>query len=127
MQEGFALFDREDRLVMCNSRFGMHMPDIHARSCSRGWGLTTMSAMVSRSPHLALPEGETPRGLGAGRMRRHKDRHVIFNVRLGGDHWVQVSEHRTADGGTVILQTDVTDIIRRNGTSAGSCWTIRPG
>jgi PAS domain-containing protein len=37
---------------------------------------------------------------------------VIFNVRLAGEHWVQVSEHRTADGGTVILQTDVTDIIR---------------
>ena len=36
---------------------------------------------------------------------------MIFNVRLGGDHWVQVSEHRTADGGTVILQTDVTEII----------------
>jgi signal transduction histidine kinase/CheY-like chemotaxis protein len=33
-------------------------------------------------------------------------------VRLAGEHWVQVSEHRTADGGTVILQTDVTDIIR---------------
>ena len=25
---------------------------------------------------------------------------------------MQVSEHRTRDGGTVILQTDVTDIIR---------------
>lgn len=37
---------------------------------------------------------------------------MIFNVRLAGEHWVQVSEHRTADGGTVILQTDVTDIIR---------------
>ena len=31
VQEGFALFDREDRLVMCNSRFGMHMLDIRDR------------------------------------------------------------------------------------------------
>ena len=29
IQEGFALFDANDRLVLCNSRFGMHMPDIH--------------------------------------------------------------------------------------------------
>ena len=29
IQEGFALFDPSGRLVMCNSRFGMHMPDIH--------------------------------------------------------------------------------------------------
>lgn len=109
VQEGFALFDREDRLVMCNSRFAMHMPDVHAR-LHPGLGFADYVAMVSRSPHLAL-EGDTGAGWAEGRMRRHKDEHVIFNVRLGGDHWVQVSEHRTADGGTVILQTDVTDII----------------
>ncbi|WP_295080236.1 PAS-domain containing protein [Tabrizicola sp.] len=109
VQEGFALFDREDRLVMCNSRFAMHMPDVHAE-LQPGLGFAGYVAMVSRSPFLAL-EGESPNGWAEARMRRHKDRHVIFNVRLGGDHWVQVSEHRTADGGTVILQTDVTDII----------------
>lgn len=109
VQEGFALFDREDRLVMCNSRFAMHMPDVHS-ALRAGLGFPDYVAMVSRSPHLAL-EGETEATWAEGRMRRHKDRHVIFNVRLGGDHWVQVSEHRTADGGTVILQTDVTDII----------------
>lgn len=109
VQEGFALFDREERLVMCNSRFAMHMPDVHG-ALRPGLGFPDYVAMVSRSPHLSL-EGEDGATWAEGRMRRHKDRHVIFNVRLGGDHWVQVSEHRTADGGTVILQTDVTDII----------------
>jgi signal transduction histidine kinase/CheY-like chemotaxis protein len=111
VQEGFALFDREDQLVMCNSRFAMHMPDVHAE-LQPGLAFPDYVARVSRSPHLALPEGEGPLEWAQGRMRRHKDRHVIFNVRIAGDHWVQVSEHRTADGGTVILQTDVTDIIR---------------
>jgi signal transduction histidine kinase/CheY-like chemotaxis protein len=111
VQEGFALFDREDRLVMCNSRFAMHMPDVHEK-LQAGLSFADYVVMVSRSPHLALPEGEGGADWAQGRMRRHKDRHVIFNVRMAGDHWVQVSEHRTADGGTVILQTDVTDIIR---------------
>ncbi|MFN4202925.1 MAG: PAS-domain containing protein [Tabrizicola sp.] len=111
VQEGFALFDREDRMVMCNSRFAMHMPDVHAKLRS-GLAFHDYVALVSRSPDLALPEGETPADWAQGRMRRHKDRHVIFNVRMSGDRWVQVSEHRTADGGTVVLQTDVTDIIR---------------
>ena len=31
---------------------------------------------------------------------------------LAANRWMQVSEHRTPDGGTVILQTDVTDIMR---------------
>lgn len=109
VQEGFALFDREDRLVMSNSRFAMHMPDVHA-ALRPALAFADYVAMVSQSPYLAL-EGETGADWAAGRMRRHKDQHVIFNVRLGGDHWVQVSEHRTTDGGTVILQTDVTDII----------------
>jgi two-component system, sensor histidine kinase len=111
VQEGFALFDREERLVMCNSRFAMHMPDVHAQ-LKPGLAFQDYVALVSQSPHLALPEGEGAPDWAQGRMRRHKDRHVIFNVRMTGDHWVQVSEHRTADGGTVILQTDVTDIIR---------------
>lgn len=111
VQEGFALFDREDRLVMCNSRFAMHMPDVHAQ-LQPGLAFADYVAKVSRSPHLALPDGEGVQDWEQGRLRRHKDRHVIFNVRLAGDHWVQVSEHRTADGGTVVLQTDVTEIIR---------------
>ena len=87
-----------------------------------------MSTLVSRSQHLALPEGETPPDWAAQRMRRHQDRHVIFNVRMRRDRWVQVSEHRTADGGTVILQTDVTDIIRAGtARTRASCWTIRHG
>lgn len=111
VQEGFALFDREDRLVMSNSRFAMHMPDVHAQ-LKPGLAFPDYVAMVSRSPHLALPDGEGATDWAQARMRRHKERHVIFNVRMTGDHWVQVSEHRTAEGGTVILQTDVTDIIR---------------
>ncbi|MCU0904536.1 MAG: hybrid sensor histidine kinase/response regulator [Tabrizicola sp.] len=111
VQEGFALFDIEDRLVMCNSRFALHMPDVHAR-LQPGLAFRDYVALVSRSPHLALPEGEGAQDWAEARMRRHKDRHVILNVRMSGDQWLQVSEHRTADGGTVILQTDITDIIR---------------
>jgi hypothetical protein len=111
IQEGFALFDVDDRMVMCNSRFGMHMLDIRAH-LRPGLSFADYVDRVSRSPFLSLPEAETPQAWAVRRMRRHQDRHVIFNVRLAADRWMQVSEHRTADGGTVILQTDVTDIIR---------------
>ena len=43
----------------------------------------------------------------------------MFNVAMRGDAWVQVSEHRTSEGGTVILQTDVTDIIRAERVERG--------
>lgn len=111
VQEGFALFDAQDVLVMCNSRFGMHMMDVHPH-LKPGLTFGEYVDLVSRSRFLQLPEGETPELWALRRRRRHQDRHVIFNVRMVWDRWVQVSEHRTADGGTVILQTDVTDIIR---------------
>jgi len=111
VQEGFALFDAEERLVLCNARFGAHMPDIRDRLVP-GLAFADYVRHVSASRHLALPEGETPEAWRRRRMQRHRDDHVNFNVRLNGNRWVQVSEHRTGDGGTVILQTDVTDIMR---------------
>ena len=111
VQEGFALFDAHERLVLCNSRFGMHMPDIRDR-LQPGLSFQGYVRLVSESQHLSLPEGETPDRWRIRRMERHRDDHVIFNVRMIWNRWVQVSEHRTADGGTVILQTDVTDIMR---------------
>ncbi|MGL4235445.1 PAS-domain containing protein [Tabrizicola sp.] len=111
VQEGFALFDPTDVLVMCNSRFGMHMPDILSKLKS-GLTFNEYIEMVSQSPYLELGDTQTPLTWAFARRERHRDPHVIFNVRLKYDRWVQVSEQRTADRGTVILQTDVTDLIR---------------
>ncbi|MRU14575.1 response regulator [Roseovarius sp. A21] len=111
VQEGFALFNSDEELVMCNSRFGMHMPDIRS-ALVPGLTFTQYVELVSESQFLALPDSETPQQWAQKRMARHADEHVIFNARMIWNRWVQVSEHRTPDGGTVILQTDVTDIMR---------------
>lgn len=111
VQEGFALFGPDDVMVMCNTRFCVQLADVrpHLRP---GLSFHDYVERVSRSAFLALPEGETPETWAVQRRRRHADQHVIFNVRMRWDTWVQVSEHRTADGGTVVLQTDVTDLLR---------------
>ncbi len=111
VQEGFALFDADERLVMCNSRFGLHMPDIRP-SIKPGLRFADYVQIISNSAFLSLPHDETPEGWARRRMAHHTDKSVIFNVRMTGKRWVQVSEHRTPDGGTVILQTDVTDMMR---------------
>ena len=111
IQDGFALFDRHEKLVLFNSRFGLHMPDIQQR-LQPGLHFTAYVGLVSRSDCLSLPEGVTPADWAARRLQRHADDHVVFNVGLSKNRWMQVSEHRTPDAGTVILQTDVTDIMR---------------
>ena len=111
VQEGFALFGPDDVLVMCNSRFCVHLTDVRPHLLP-GLTFDRYVSLVSQSVFLALPEGETAESWAVQRRRRHMDQHVIFNVRMRWENWVQVSEHRTADGGTVVLQTDVTDLIR---------------
>ncbi len=111
VQEGFGLFDADEKLVLCNSRFGMHMPDIRP-ALEQGLDFQTYVKTISQSRYLSMPEGQTRERWVERRMRHHEDEHVVFNVAMKGDIWVQVSEHRTPAGGTVILQTDVTEMIR---------------
>ncbi|MEM8789740.1 MAG: PAS-domain containing protein [Pseudomonadota bacterium] len=111
VDEGFALFGADNRLVLSNSRFCKDLLDI-GPDLMPGLGFSDYVEMISQSRFLALPEGESPAEWAQNRLARHQDEHVVFNVRLIWDRWLQVSEHRTAAGGTVILQTDVTDIMR---------------
>lgn len=111
VQDGFALFDQDEKLVLCNSRFGLHMPDIKDR-LKPGLLFTRYVELVSQSAYLSLPDAVLPEDWKNRRLLRHVDDHVVFNVGLADDRWMQVSEHRTPDAGTVILQTDVTDIMR---------------
>lgn len=110
IDEGFALFDTAEVLVLCNSRFCRDLVDA-LPFLKPGISFADYVKLVSRSSVLALPSGLTPETWAAERMRLHRERQV-FNVGLAGDQWLQVSEQRTTDGSTVILQTNVTDIIR---------------
>ncbi|KAG1715109.1 Non-motile and phage-resistance protein [Nymphon striatum] len=111
VDEGFALFDAQDRLVMSNSRFCKDLSDIKA-SIQPGLAFKSYVDLIGSSRFLSLPAVENRATWTQKRMQRHTDNHVVFNVSLVWDRWLQVSEHRTASGGTVILQTDVTGIMR---------------
>jgi signal transduction histidine kinase len=111
VEEGFALFDADDRLVLSNSRFCIDFADVTQR-LHPGLLFEDYVRIVSESAYLETPEGEAREEWRARRIRRHIDSHTTFNVRLVMDRWIQVSEHRTGSGGTVILQTDVTRVIR---------------
>lgn len=111
IDEGFALFDQNDRLVMHNSRFCQALGAIR-RELVTGLAFEDYINIVSQSDALAWKDGESPADWRKTRTKLHLKDHVVFNIRLTGNRWMQVSEHRTDTGGTVILQTDVTEIMR---------------
>ncbi|MBM7066399.1 PAS-domain containing protein [Actibacterium sp. 188UL27-1] len=111
VSEGFALFSPDDTLVLSNSRFCQQMLDV-SDELHPGLSFVDYVQLISESRFLALPDGQGPSDWAQRRISRHRDKSVMFNVRLIWDRWLQVSEHRTGNGGTVILQTDITDIMR---------------
>ena len=102
LSEGFALFDEQDRLVLCNARFrGAHMPiddllkpglpwSIFVSQASRHGGGRALDQIEA---HLASGE-QTP---------------IAVETGLPGDKWVRLGMHPTAEGGFVLTETDVTE------------------
>ena len=111
VQEGFALFDPEEKLVLFNSRFCRDFDDVAGR-LRPGMAFRDYIGLIAQSARLDLPQDQTGQDWFQGRMGQHHQDHSVFNVQLTGQRWLQVNEHRTDRGGTVILQTDVTDAIR---------------
>jgi len=111
IQEGFALFDPNDRLIMRNSRFCAYLPDIKDK-LERGITFSDYVTLVSTSAFIVFDTNTTREEWITSRLRAHGQAHSSFNVEHRDDRWIQVSEQRTHDKSTAVLQTDVTDMLR---------------
>ena len=99
LSEAFVLWDAENRLVMCNSKFRM----LHGL-CNEAAtaGRTYSNVMASGSPPLIQTQialGERP-----GASARS------YEARLVDGRWLQVNERRTRDGGYVSIGTDISPL-----------------
>lgn len=111
IDEGFALFDQSEQLVLYNSRFCQALGDVRSQLAT-GLSFDDYVNLISNSSGRDWGTDERPESWRETRMQLHRKDHVVFNIRLTGNRWMQVSEHRTDTRGTVILQTDVTEIMR---------------
>ncbi len=112
VQEGFALFGSNDRLVMCNRRFRMLFPDV-SQQIKANIPFQTYANLISRSSHLKRDPSQCPKSWAAMRLEEHGKSFATFVISLTNDRWIQVSERHTPDGGSAILQTNITDMVRQ--------------
>ena len=111
MRDGFAMFDVEGRLLLCNTRFR----DLHAL----GWeapleGRThedMLRALVAESPEHQLREAAET--WIEKQLARHRSARSSFEVELAEGTVARVSQHRTRDGGLVCVYADVTELHKR--------------
>jgi PAS domain S-box-containing protein len=111
INDGFALFDENDRLVICNRRFR----EIDALGTELSSGTTweaILRAGVERG-HYAATRGGAEAYL-AERLAHHRRADgSVLEQQLADGRWVQIGEYRTSDGGTVATRADITELKRR--------------
>ena len=108
MNEGFVVFDPDERLVLCNRAYR----DLFQKIAEDAVPGTTFEALVRR----AAVAGQVTDALGnetawiEKRLRRFRSPAPRpTDVLLTDGRWVRNQERRTADGGTVGLYTDITE------------------
>ncbi len=111
IDQGFLLFDADDRLVICNSRAGEIVPEI-ADLLKPGISFTEIvRAGIARDVY-DLP-AERRRTALAARLERHHSPRGPFEIPLRDSRWLRVDERTTRDGGVVAVWTDITEAKRR--------------
>lgn len=113
MESGFAYFDIEDRLVLCNQGFidsGM------AKTLGNPVGRTFEDIMraFSQAALTAVNAIADPDAWLRWRIEQHRTPPLnAIEIQWTDGSWLSVLERRTSDGGCVGLWTDITDQKRR--------------
>ncbi|WCT73197.1 PAS-domain containing protein [Sphingomonas naphthae] len=107
INEGFALFDAEDRLILFNQTYLGLWPHIADRIVP-GMRFDEIAAMV-RDEGSMLGQLVAPDRWVSERLAQHLVAEGGHVHALADGRWVQINELRTSDGGIVGVYTDITE------------------
>ena len=108
LNEGFVIFDADDRLVLCNQTYLSFWPQVADRILP-GILFHDLIEMVGRSG-ASLGAMIAPNRWLSERAAHHQVAEGGHVIALADGRWIQVNEHRTSEGGVVGIYTDITDI-----------------
>lgn len=111
INEGFVLYDRDDRLVISNAKYREY------------YGLSAKALVPGNSFEAILRAGiaanqyagasDDPEAFLRRRMALRTELGDPYEQRLGDGRWLMISDRRTREGGLVGIRTDITEIKRR--------------
>ena len=104
---GFALFDAEDRLILCNEQHRKMYPEIEDLIVP---GVAIADLVHADAEHNFVRNFGSPDEYVGQRFERHQKPTEPFEQQLSDGSWVLVNEQRTQDGYTVIVRTDTTPL-----------------
>lgn len=103
---GMILFDKDDRLILCNTAYRTSVSEI-SDVLQPGTPFESISRALAEKGLVDL-EGGTVEEWVNKRNLQHEEG-VAFTLKVKGDRWVEVQEYTTQEGGTLMLRADITD------------------
>jgi len=110
ISDGFVLFNPEDRLVLCNSKYRELYPSLTDMTTEGTRFSSIIRAAVERG--VIEPGDKSPEEWIAERTSWHHNPKGPVEYRYGA-LWVRITERRTPDGSTVAVYTDITELKQR--------------
>jgi len=110
LPDGFALFDANDRLVVCNARYR----ELYSASAS----VLQPGVRFEDVLRYGLSQGQYPQATGREqawlqeRLRDHRQPQGPVIQELPGNRWLRIDERATASGGIAGVRTEVTELVR---------------
>src|SRR6185312_14553613 len=109
LPQGLTLFDADDRLTVCNSAYLKLYPQAERVAVA---GADYAGVIRAEFEHESAGGPPVDERLTA-RLEQRRSRQHSIERQLADGRWILISERRTADGGTVILHTDISTLKRR--------------
>ncbi len=109
IDEGFVLFDPQDRLVLCNERYRQ----LYATSAD----LLVPGARFEDIIRIGAQRGQYPAAIGReadwvkSRLAMHRDGNTTVVQHLDNGRVLRILERRMPDGHTVSFRVDITDLV----------------
>ncbi len=108
ISDAFALFGKDDRMVLCNANYKRFHPNI-ADILVPGVQFETLLNRQLDSGALRIGDGTRAETYDR-RMAMHRGERGLYEIELDDGRWLLSNERSTQDGGTVLVQTDITEL-----------------
>jgi two-component system cell cycle sensor histidine kinase PleC len=102
ISEAFVLWDAENRLVMCNSKF-QNLYELSESAVTAG---TPRDAIIAAGRQPVIVNPRKPEG-------RIEEGARTYDAQIEDGRWLHINERRTKDGGFVSVGTDITSLKRQ--------------
>jgi PAS domain S-box-containing protein len=110
IDEGFVLFDQQDRLVLCNERYR----ELYATTAD----MLVPGTLFEDIIRVGAQRGQYPAAIGReeewvkSRLAMHRDGNTTVVQHLDNGRVLRILERRMPDGHTVSFRVDITDLVR---------------